>query len=392
MRILRVHNRYQQRGGEDAVFEAECELLVNHGHNVKTLEFTNHDIQGNAGIIDAAKLAANTVWSRSARKRIALTMDDFHPEVVHFDNFFPLVSPAAYSTVRKRRVAVVQTLHNFRLLCPSATLFLDGDIYEKNLGKLVPLPAILDGAYRDSRTQTAVVAAMLTTHRLLRTWHRNVDSFIALTEFGRQKFIDGGLNAERIVVKPNFVNSPVPSSGEGRAGFLFVGRLSSEKGIETLVSAQGHHHQSIRVVGDGPLSGVVEAYASDVATLESLGRLPSSEVHAEMEHSLALVFPSLWYEGFPVTLVEAFASSLPVIASRLGSMAELVDHGETGLLFEAGDANDLAAKITWAAEHPDEMRCMGENARRVYEAKYTPERNYELLMDTYEQAIIHAHM
>jgi glycosyltransferase involved in cell wall biosynthesis len=232
---------------------------------------------------------------------------------------------------------------------------------------------------------------MLTAHRLRRTWTRDVDRYIALTEFAKRKFIEAGLPEELIAVKPNFTDGNSPEGIRDERSFLFVGRLSPEKGISTLIAAaQGvPDHVAIKVVGDGPLLTDVQQAAGTCASLVVLGRQDRDSVREKMGAASALIFPSTWYEGFPMTMVEAFASALPVIASRLGSMAELIEDGKTGLLFEPGNADELAAKIRWAAEHPEEMRRMGEASRREYEQKYTPERNYQMLMDIYQQAIEH---
>jgi glycosyltransferase involved in cell wall biosynthesis len=389
MRILRVHNRYQQRGGEDAVFEAESALLAEHGQQVAQLQFTNDDIGERRTATDAVRLAITTIWSAGARTRIREKVNAFKPDVVHFDNTFPLVSPAAYDAVRHEGTAVVQTLHNYRLLCPSATFYRDGHVCEDCLHKTPPLPGVIHGCYRDSKAQTAVAAAMLTTHRLRRTWSRDVDRYIALTGFARDKFIEGGLPADRIVVKPNFAAIDRPAPDPGSNTLLFVGRMTEEKGIRTLLSAVQRLPGDVRLamMGDGPLGDLVRTSGEGDSRIDALGRRESVEVAANMQRALALIFPSEWYEGFPMTIVEAFGNGLPIIASRLGSMAEIVEDGVTGLLFEPADADDLAAKIRWAADHPSEMRQMGESARRTYEATYTPQRNYAMLMDIYEQAI-----
>lgn len=388
MRVLRVHNRYKIRGGEDAVFCAEVTTLHHYGHDISTLEIGNDKLAANT-LMDNVRLAGSAIWSYEGRRMVAEAIRQHGPNVVHFDNTHPRISPAAYAVAKNAGAAVVQTLHNYRLLCPSATFYRDGYVCEDCLGKALPLPGVVHACYRESRAQTAVVAAMLTTHRLRRTWSRDVDRYIALTNFAKDKFIKGGLPENKIVVRPNFVVSELPVRRED-SHFLFVGRLSPEKGINTLLTAQQMHNQNLHVAGDGPLNEQVLRQASAVPSLHALGRLDRGGVRNEMLSAQALVFPSEWYEGFPMTLVEAFAAGLPVIASRLGSMAEIVEDGVTGLHFEPGNAEDLADKIRWAADHPSEMRRMGENARREYEAKYTPERNHEMLMVIYEQAIHHA--
>lgn len=388
MRVLLVHNHYQNAGGEDAVFAAEGALLRRHGHEVVEYVDDNHRIDG----ANRLKLAADTIWSRDAHARLRALIRDRRPQVAHFHNTFPLISPAAYAACKAEGVAVVQTLHNYRLICPAANLFRDGRVCEECLGRTAPWPGVRHACYRGSRAQTAVAAAMLTTHRLRRTWGRDVDRYIALTEFSRQKLIAGGLPPEKCVVKPNFIeHDPGMKTAEGDY-FLFIGRLTVDKGVPTLLEAwrSGHPPAPLHIAGDGPLA-VAVADVADCPHICYLGQVPRSTVLAQMRGARALLFPSQWYESFPVTIVEAMACGLPVIAARHGAMAEIIDDGRTGLLITPGDADDLAAKIAWASAHPNEMRGLGTEARREYEATYTAERNHGLLMDIYAQAMRHAH-
>jgi glycosyltransferase involved in cell wall biosynthesis len=224
---------------------------------------------------------------------------------------------------------------------------------------------------------------MLILHRAMGTYRNKVTRYIALNEFCRDKFVQAGLPADRLVVKPNFVESVVPGRMQ-RERFLFVGRLSTEKGIATLPEAmQQIPSAKLRVAGDGPEAALLEG----VEGVSRLGSLAGDAVREEMTRAMALVVPSIWYENFPRTIVEAFACGLPVIASRIGALAEIVEEGKTGLLFEPGNPRDLAEKMTWALDNPAEMRRMGDNARSIYEEKYTPERNYEQLMAIYKEAI-----
>jgi glycosyltransferase involved in cell wall biosynthesis len=284
---------------------------------------------------------------------------------------------------------VIQTLHNYRLLCPSAIFFRDGHACENCLGKLIPWPGVLHRCYRDSRAATGAVAAMLVVHRLLRTWERTVDIFIALTEFARQKFIQGGLPADRVVVKPNFVY-PDPGPGAHDGGYaLFAGRLSPEKGVRTLLAAWERLGPGIplKIAGDGPLAREVARACERHPQIEWLGAQPLERVYALMGAAALVIAPSEWYETFGRVVVEAYAKGTPVIASDLGALAELVEDGRTGLRFRPGNPEDLAAKVAWAWRHPRELAAMGREARREYELKYTAERNYELLMEIYRLAI-----
>ena len=378
-RVLLVHNAYQQYGGEDAVVEAEEALLRHHGHAVLRYERHNDDVTGRS----RAQLAADVVWSARTTADFARLVQEFRPDIVHVHNTLPLVSPSIYWAARGSRLPVVQTLHNFRLICPQAMLLRDGRICEDCVGK-VPWRAVVHRCYRDSAVQSAAVAATVQLHRLAGTWREKVSIYIALNEFCRDKFVEGGLPAERIRIKPNFVDLPPPAPSP-RRGFLFVGRLSKEKGIGVLaqaVRAQGAP-EPVRVAGTGAEQVQLEALGG----VELLGPLSAAAVYAQMAGASALVLPSVWYENFPRTLVEAYANGLPVIASRLGALATLVRDGETGLLFAPGDADDLARKLAWAAAHPGQMARMGEAARRHYEQHLTAPINYRLLSDIYVEAI-----
>jgi glycosyltransferase involved in cell wall biosynthesis len=390
MHILRVHNRYQQPGGEDVCFASEVELLRDHGHDVATLVVTNDAIALDRSPLSTAHLAASTVWSRSGRALVAEAVATHRPEIVHFDNTFPLLSPAAYSAARSSGAAVVQTLHNYRLVCPAATLYRDGSPCHDCVGRAVAAPGVMHRCYRESAAESAVVAAMLATHRLRRTWSRDVDRYIALTRFARDLFSTGGLPPDRISVKPNFVHAPRPPAPRPRQNiFLFAGRLSPEKGVETLLDAAtqlpaGYH---LHIAGDGPLRRRVADAGDERASVVPLGQIDHPALTVAMRGARALVLPSVWYEGCPMTLIEAFASGLPVIASRLGAMAEMIDHGENGLLVAPGDAAALGDTLRWAADNPVAMAAMGDRARCSYQHLYTPERNYALLMRIYGEAI-----
>lgn len=358
--------------------EAEVALLRSKGHTVEL--FSKH----NDAIASMPKLmtAANTVWSGQVAAEFEGKLRLFQPDVVHVHNTFPLISPAIYWVSARLQLPVIQTLHNFRLMCPQAMFLRDGKVCEDCLGKL-PWRGAARGCYRGSKLQSTVLVGMVTVHRAMGTWQNKVTRYIALNEFCRGKFIEGGLPAERIVIKPNFVDFESPAPAE-RKGFLFVGRLSSEKGVDTLVNAQHQLSGSeLRVAGTGPDGALLD----DVPGLNALGALPMEQVRTEMSAALALVLPSIWYENFPRTLVEALGCGLPVIASRIGALAELVKDGETGLLFDPGNANDLARKMRWALDNRPAMAAMGRKARQQYEAEFTAERNYQQLIEIYESAI-----
>ncbi len=383
-RVLLLHNRYQIAGGEDVVVQTEKALLEANDHPVALLETNNDDI---ASPLEKAKAATNAIYSYSSKQWVRAEIASFLPDVVHVHNFFPLLSPSVYYACREAGVPVVQTLHNYRLLCPDVYFFREGKVCEDCLGKFFPWPAIVHGCYHGSRAGTAVVATMLSTHRALQTWTKMVDVYIALTEFARQKFIQGGLPANKIVVKPNFIH-PDPREGEGQGRYaLFVGRLSPEKGLETLLKAWEKigERMPLKIVGEGSLANVVAEASQKLLGVEWLGKQPKEQVLALMKEAQVLVFPSMWYEGFPLVIVEAYAVGLPVIASDLGSPSLLIDQGRTGLHFRPGDSEDLVAKVEWALTHSTELAQMRREARAEFEAKYTAQQNYQMLMDIYER-------
>lgn len=376
MRILVAHNHYRQPGGEDAVVQAEIALLRSHGHEVEFFSKHNDHLQEDRRVA----MAAGAVWSSKAFDEITVAIARFSPDVMHVHNTFPMLSPAIYHAACKQGVPVVQTLHNFRLFCLSATFLREGRVCEDCLGRM-PWRGVIRGCYRGSRAQSGVLATTLAVHRAMGTFRTRVRRYIALNEFCRAKFIEGGLPRDRIVVKPNFVEAAALSDGP-RRGALFVGRLSREKGAATLGRAVQGTDLEIDVLGDGPDRGDL----SEVKGIRLRGAAAPSVVRHYMERAACLVMPSIWYENFPRTLVEAFAAGLPVIASRIGALAELVTHGETGLLVEAGSESGLREALRWAATHPAELERMGRNARAVYERYYTPEMNYRTLMEIYDQA------
>lgn len=380
-RVLVVHNRYTQRGGEDAVVESEVDLLRRHGHEVYLYTRHNDELQG----IGRMQAARQTLWSTRTTRDFASLCDAGRFDIVHVHNTFPLVSPSLYWNAAQVGIPAVQTLHNFRLMCPQGMFLRDQRVCEDCRGRL-PWRAVLHRCYRRSAAQSGVLAAMLTLHRMAGTWRHKVSRYIALNEFCRRKFVEGGLPAGKIVVKPNFVERPPdrPGAPAAHSSGLFVGRLAPEKGIDVLLAALDRSPGvTLEVAGDGPEMARVRAHAST----RVLGLLDPAAVLERIRATSYLVLPSLWYENFPRTLVEAFACGRPVIASRLGALAELVVEGRTGLLFEPGNPADLARTIAWAEANPDAMRSMGMAARAEYEQKYTPERNYDLLMSIYDDAL-----
>jgi glycosyltransferase involved in cell wall biosynthesis len=385
--VLCVHNRYIQPGGEDQVFESETQLLAENGVRVEKVE---EQTTYPGGLIRKIGAAVDCVWSRSWHQKFKSLLRSFRPDVVHIHNFFSVISPSVYYACKEEGVPVVQTLHNYRLACPAASFYRDGKICEECLDQ-GPFHAVRYGCYRDSKLATAALAAMLEVHRRKNTWSEMVDCYVALTEFAREKMIQGGLPAEKIRVKPNFVlPDPGPRAGNGDYA-LFVGRLVDLKGVGTLINAWSKLPPTIPLViaGDGPFRLEMEKLIAELKLtgVNYRGRLSRQDTLAAMKSARFLMFPSEWYEGFPVTIAESFACGVPVLCSRLGGMQEIVDDGRTGLHFTPGNPSDLADKVQWAWSHPKETSAMGFAARAEFEEKYSAERNFGMLTDIYESVI-----
>ena len=389
MKVLVVHNYYQQPGGEDATFEQECRLLERYGHQVVRYRRTNQEIE-EAGTWQRLRAPLDIVWNERTRREFRALLRRERPDVVHVHNTFFMISPSIFSACREEGVPAVQTLQNYRLFCPAAVFFRAGRVCEECREHSL-WRGIRHGCYHGSPAATAVVASMIAVNRRRRTWPAQVDTFIAVTPFGRRKLAQAGLAEDQIVVKPNFVE-PDPGEGSGPRDYaLFVGRLSPEKRASTMLTAWSRLRDPVplQIAGAGPEQQALEEQARrlGLASVQFLGRLPRAQTLQKLQGARFLVFPSEWYEGFPVTICEAFACGTPVICSRLGAMEEVVEDGRTGFHYAPANVDELAARVAWAWSHPEEMRQMGRQARREFEAKYTAESNYPLLMEIYEQAI-----
>ena len=387
LRILIIHNRYQYHGGEDYVFEAESALLSRHGNIVEQLIFDNKEIKSP---IDKMMLAVRGVYNSDSAKKVETAIQHFQPDIIHVHNSFPLASPSIFYVAEKYGIQTVVTLHNYRLICPSASLYFDGHIYEKNIHSLIPVDGILKGVYRNSKLQTAGLAAITAVHNIIGTWKNKVGTFIALTNFAKQKFLSSALrvNEEQFTVKPNFVEDCGLGDPEKREDFfVVVGRLSVEKGIDTLLEACERGNFKVVIMGDGPLKDQILKAAEKNPNIRYLGFQQKPVIEDYMKRCKALLFPSVWYEGLSITMLEAMSMGTPIIASRLGSMAEVLTDRINGLHFEAGNAEDLLSKINEINSDNTLVKTLGLNARKTYLEFYTPEVNYKFLLDIYTKLL-----
>lgn len=385
MRVLLVHNFYQILGGEGSVVQDELALLAQNGVEVDLFSATNEDI---TGLWSRLTTGLQVVYNPLARYHLARKLKEFLPDVVHIHNFFPRLSPSILDACITAGVPSVMTLHNFRIFSPAALLHPAEAVRDHNL-RAPCWWSVPKKIYRNSVLGTLAVAAMIEFHKIAGTWNRKVTRFIALTNWAKQQFIEGGLPPERIVVKPSSVARPT-LPGEGpRHGALYVGRLDEQKGIRNLLRAWREVDYPVRIVGDGPLSEFVAQNTSKRVVY--LGRQSREAVQREMRAARFLVMPATGTEMLPLTILEAFANSLPVICSDLPVLTEIVERSGGGVTFAAGDAGALAARARWAASNEAALAKLGRRALEIYEDRYTPETNFARLTEIYSDAIYAAH-
>jgi glycosyltransferase involved in cell wall biosynthesis len=384
MKVLMLHNRYLIPGGEDQCSVAEAALLRDHGHEVELLEEDNRRVEQ----LGHARTALRTVWSRESYHRIDDLLRSGGFDILHVQNFFPLWSPSVYYAASRNSVPVVQTLHNYRLMCANALLFRDQHLCQECLGRFLPWRGVVHACYRNSRAASAVVASMVGAHKLAGTWRKRVAMYIAVSGFARDIYIAGGLPAEKIAVKPNFIH-PTPVQGAGGGGYaLYVGRLSTEKGVATMLEAWKSAREAIplKIAGEGPLAELVIATAQECPRIEYLGARLLPEVLDLMRSAEFLVFPSEWYETMGRTIMEAFAVGTPVVATSIGPPASMVVPGETGFHFMPGSVADLRERVEWCSHNLDQLRAMRGKARQAFQASYTGAANAGMLLEIYRKA------
>lgn len=378
MKIFIVHNKYLIRGGEDVVVEQEIDLLLKYSHKVEPIIVSNEQIKG---LFSKLLTAFGMIFSFKYYDSIGKSIRDNASSVMHVHNTFPLISPSVFFRTKADNTPSILTLHNYRIICPTAILSFNGKASDRSVGNST-LWALKHKTYKNSYVGTLLLIFLIELHKKMGTWTNKVDAYICLTEFSKNKFIKAGLPERKIHVKPNFIEDPSFDGNLLRHDrVVFVGRLSEEKGIQVLLDGWKYIDFQLDIFGEGSVD------VSTNSKIFFLGLTPKTEVLQAIKSAQFVVVPSICYEGFPMAIVEAFACGTPVLCSRLGSMEEIVEDGVTGLHFEAGNARDLAEKAQWLIDNPERAREMGQNARNEYLAKYTPEKNYEMLMDIYQQAI-----
>jgi glycosyltransferase involved in cell wall biosynthesis len=387
MRILIVHNRYRQFGGEDAVVDGEAEMLRLAGHEVCVLMWSNDDIEID-GLFRRAAALRNAIWNPAAWRMVRDARRDFAPDIVHVHNTVAVASPAVLNASRGPGVGIVHTLHNFRHLCLNGMLFRNQSLCTDCVGKL-PWRGAVRSCYRGSRSASVALAGSEVIHRALGTWTKTVHRFIALSEHSRGLHIAGGLDPDRIAVKPQTLARD-PGCGNHRGDYaLFAGRLSPEKGVSVLIQAWRREGLTVPLViaGDGPEADRVRRETASLPTVHMMGRVPRHQLLSLMKDARVLVLPSVWFESaLPVTLLEGLATGCPVVASRLGAIPEMVREGEEGILVPPGDPDAIARAIRELWQSEASRQRLGAGARAAFRERYSPEASRGVLLRIYGEA------
>lgn len=388
MKVLFIHNYYQQYGGEDTVVKAEKNLLTSYGNKVTVYSRLNSRVY-RYSFLKKVNLYLSTHWSKDDYFDIKNIIQKENPDIAHIHNTFLLITPSAYYACRDSGLPIVQTLHNYRFLCPGGNLYIKGLICEECLKEKSFKKSLANGCWRNSRLLTASVTRMLKYHIDKGTFKNSIDCYIALTEFSKNKFIEAGYDPKKMVVKPNFVSfDPAKREKVGKY-ILFVGRLSEEKGVWLLVNSWNKlNNLPLKIIGTGDLlKDLVKYSRMKKLNIDFLGQKSHEDVLSYIKNAAFVVLPSKCYETFGRVIIESFACSVPVVATKLGAMGELIQDNKTGLLFKEGDRDDLVRKINYLWERKDLIEELGRNAREEYENKYTAEKNYDMLIKIYNQVI-----
>jgi glycosyltransferase involved in cell wall biosynthesis len=387
MKILILHNKYQDPGGEDAVVENETQLLRNYGNEVEQLFFSNNDIKPLAQKI---KMFYKIFYNRESARILEDKIKEFQPDVLHVHNLFYVASPAILYVAEKFKLPVVLTIHNYRLICSGQLLMRDAEVCELCTQHKFPLSGVKYACFGNSRIKTAQITLATGVHKILGTWQKKVNQYICLTHFSKQKIAHSSLEIpeEQISVKGNFVEDAKPSFFNEREHFyLFIGRLSPEKGVDILLAAAKRYDFKLEIIGDGELRSLVEKHCHDNPNIKFWGFQNKDLILERLKKSRALLFSSVCYEGLPMTVLEAFSTGTPVISSDIGNINEIITNGYNGLHFKTKNSEDLADKIKDFDENHLKYQQLYQNARETYLKKYTPQQNYTELMAIYAKAM-----
>lgn len=386
LNVLMAHNYYQVPGGEDTVFHNEVNMLEKNGH--KVIKYTRHNDEIKDGVLSKLKLGIDTIFSLKTYKEVKRLIEEKDIDVLHVHNTLPLISPSIYYAARAKKIPVVQTIHNFRLLCPGATFTRNGEICEdcisKGLGQ-----SLKHTCYRNSLAQTFIMYLMLKTHRVIGTYN-NVN-YITLTEFNKNKLLNLVKDKNKVYVKPNFVEKRELLERILEDYFVYIGRLDNIKGINFLVESWKDIDEKIDlyIIGTGPEEEKLKTFIKEnnIKNIKLLGFMQRGKAFEIIQKSRAILVPSKWYEGFPMTIAESFSLGVPVIGSKLGNIESIIDDGSNGLLFEKGNMQSIKTVIESVFYNKDLNISLGNNAYNAFRYNYTDEKNYEELQSIYENLV-----
>lgn len=389
MKIAYAFNYYQLHGGENMWYNSEPDLFRARGHDVVIYSRDNQDIE-KFSFPQKAALFWRVAWSQHTHDEFSALLRREKPDIVHVYNTLALITPSIFHACRDAGVPVVQTLYNYRLVCPAATLLRDGKVCEECIDHSL-LRSVIHKCYRESALQSASLARMIAVHRRKGTWSRVINGFIVPTAFMKAKLARGGVPAEKIHVKPNW-HDPDPGMRTQKGEYCFyVGRLSEEKGIRTTLEAWARHKDlpPLVIAGDGPLKEEVVTRLGSMSGSPAtyLGRVSHDEVIERMKQSLCYLLPSEWYEAFPHTILEAYACGVPIVASRIGTLTDVIEDGRTGALYTSGDPDALAEAVRRVASNPATAAQMARQAREAFVEEYSAEPAYQNLLAIYEKVI-----
>lgn len=385
-KVLMAHNYYQVPGGEDTVFHNEVNMLEKNGH--KVIKYTRYNDEIKGGVLSKLKLGIDTIFSLKTYKEVKKLIDENDIDVVHVHNTLPLISPSIYYAARAKKVPVVQTIHNFRLLCPGATFTRNGEICEDCVSKGLE-QSLKHKCYRGSLAQTFIMYAMLKFHRIIGTY--NKINYITLTEFNKNKLSSLVKDENKIRVKPNFVEKNDKVERVLEDYFVYIGRLDEIKGINFLVEAWTEIDKNIDlyVIGTGPEEKKVKNFIEEnnITNIKLLGFMKREEAFKIIQKSRAIIVPSKWYEGFPMTIAESFSLGVPVIGSNIGNIESIIDDRTSGLLFEMDNKKSLKKIVENTFYNKEESKLLGENAYKAFKEKYTDIENYKNLKEIYIELV-----
>lgn len=385
MKILFIHNKYRQHGGEDVAVELETSLLKERGHEVELLLFSNDEASANG----ALRSAINAVYNRAAVKKVRQAIQHFGPAIVHVHNWFFAASPSIFYAAKKEGVPVVMTIHNYRFVCANALLLRNEQPCELCVNKTWPLDGIRYKCYHNSTSQTAMVTAVTGIYKTMGTWQKKIDNYIVLTPFAKSRLVGSSFKADphKLIIKPNFIPDPGEGNPVREDFFLFAGRVSIDKGVHILAKAFSQTNLKLVIAGEGPEKDVLQRQYANASNITFAGRQNRAALLDMMKRCKAVIFPSLWYEGLPFVILEAFATATPVIASKLGNMAEVITHAVNGYHFTPGDAMELQSAAEAMDRGGTQVQQLYGNARQTYLEKYHPDIHYKSILSIYEKTI-----